>query len=368
MEQQTQQQLQKTSRRRLGARIVYVVVLAIFVASAALFFVFWQKASSAPIRIGYPVAGDNIQATDYSSEDNWLAVAESPDKPVDVFFVYPTSWRAKPGEFPISEINNPEMRHWAKYYLDTRASAFSTAGNIYAPFYRQLDAAFALNQESILATEYMEGVPYTDVKAAFEYYIEHFNGGRPFILVSHSQGSAMTLLLLMDYMNEHPDVYARMGASYSIGIPITQSIYDACPWLKAAQRADDTGVIISYNTQAPVVDAPGNPLANAQAVLINPVSWQPDNQKTPPEQSQGSVGVDQDTGAMTDLGSIASAQIDATRGVIITDVDRERFSSDAQSRAYFPLGMFHENDIPLFYYDLRANAELRVQTFLGSGD
>jgi hypothetical protein len=340
--------------------------LAVFVVAAIVFFTLWRKTDAKYIKIGYPEAGDRILATDYADGDNWMKIAQNPDKPVDVFFIYPTSWRAKPGEFPVAAINNPEMRHWAEYYLDTRGSAFETAGNMYAPFYRQLDASFSLNQESVALTAgYMAGVPYTDIKAAFDYYVRHFNNGRPFIIASHSQGSVMGLLLLIDYMKERPEVYKRMVAAYLIGIPVTQAVYDMCPWLKAAQRADDTGVIISYNTQAPIVDAPGNPLSNKNSVLINPVSWRINDEKTVAGQSKGSVAVDEETGDMTDLGSIADARIDQAQGVIIVDVDRQKFSSDPASRAYFPLGMFHENDIPLFYYDLRANAELRARTFLG---
>jgi hypothetical protein len=343
----------------------YRVLSVAFFAAAVVFFALWRNESSKYVKIGYPMAGDRIQATDYANKDNWMTIAANPDKPVDVFFIYPTSWRAKPGEFPISVINNPEMRHWAEYYLDTRGSAFETAGNMYAPFYRQMDASFALSQGSIEMTSvYMAGVPYADIRAAFDYYIEHFNNGRPFILAGHSQGSAMGLLLLTDYMKKRPDVYARMVAAYLIGVPITQSTYDMCPWFKAAQRADDVGVIVSYNTQSPVVDAPGNPLANKDSVLINPVSWQINGKKTETSQSKGSVAADEDTGEIVDLGSIADAQIDQSRGVIVTNVDREQFSSDPESRGYFPLGMFHENDIPLFYYDLRANAELRARAFL----
>ena len=352
-------------RQHLSKLIIYRVLLAIFAVLAAVFFMLWRETSAKYIKIGYPEGGDRILAADYADRDNWMAIAPEPDKSVDVFFIYPTSWRAKPGEYPISSINNPEMRHWAKYNLDTRGSAFKTAGNMYAPFYRQLDAGFALSQESTPRMfEYMAGVPYADIKAAFDYYIKHFNKGRPFIIAAHSQGSAMGLLLLIDYMKERQEVYKRMVAAYLIGLSVTQAVYDACPWLKAAQQADDTGVIISYNTQTAVVDAPGNPFSNKNAVLINPISWQINNKKMDASQGKGGVAADEDTGEISDLGAIADARIAQAQCVIITDVDRYRFSSDPGSRGYFPLGVLHENDIPLFYYDLRANAELRAKAFL----
>jgi hypothetical protein len=61
---------------------------------------------------------------------------------------------------------------------------------------------------------------------------------------------------------------------------------------------------------------------------------------------------------------IADAKIDLTRGTIIcSTVDREKWSSEPQSRGYFPLGIFHENDIPLYYYNLRKNAQDRVNAY-----
>ena len=39
-------------------------------------------------------------------------------------------------------------------------------------------------------------MPYDDITAALDYYFENYNGGRPFIIAGHSQGSAMVLLLL----------------------------------------------------------------------------------------------------------------------------------------------------------------------------
>ena len=52
-----------------------------------------------------------------------------------------------------------------------------------------------------------------DALAAFDYYIRHYNQGRPFVLVGHSQGSAMTKLILFDYLSARPDVYRRMVAA-----------------------------------------------------------------------------------------------------------------------------------------------------------
>jgi hypothetical protein len=282
----------------------------------------------------------------------------------DVFFLYPTSWRAAHGEYPICGINNADMRHWADYYLKTRASAFETAGNIYAPFYRQLDAAFVVAKQPPDMIGLFGGVPLTDVIAAFDYYIENYNKGKPFILAAHSQGSMVMLGVIALHLRDRPDVYKRMIAAYLIGVPLPETVYELFPHIKPAQNADDLGVVISYNTNSPNVDG-HSPFSYPASVLINPVSWVTDDSYAPKEASKGGIIVNDD-GTFERAPNLADAKIDHTTGTLVSGVDREKFSSGAASRGYFPLGVLHENDIPLYYYDLRANAENRVEKWFNS--
>jgi hypothetical protein len=94
-------------------------------------------------------------------------------------------------------------------------------------------------------------------------------------------------------------------------------------------------------------------------VLINPITWRTDDSYAPASGSKGGVIV-HDDGSFVRAPNLSDAKIDRTTGTLVSNVDREKFSSAVESRAYFPLGVLHENDIPLFYYDLRANAENRV--------
>ncbi|MDR0645867.1 MAG: DUF3089 domain-containing protein [Elusimicrobiota bacterium] len=312
-----------------------------------------------------PVGGDKIAPSNYSDPDNWLALPkkENLKKKVDIFFIYPTSWRAG-GKYPVSDINNQEMRQWAQYYLKFRATAFETSGNIFAPYYRQLDALFADETGSMQkAYKYFQGVPKTDIIAAFDFYIKNFNNGRPFILAGHSQGSIMIREILFDYMKKNPDVYKRMIAAYAIGIPMLKEDYEKNPHVRPALGPDDTGVVISYNTEAPVVDAPGNPLSVPNAILINPISWKTTDESAGKNKNIGSLFVDKDNKAKK-IKRLADAKINPLRGTIVcSTVEREQWSSAPESRAYFPLGVFHENDIPLYYYNLRKNAENRVKQY-----
>jgi pimeloyl-ACP methyl ester carboxylesterase len=314
----------------------------------------------------YPNYGDNIEPVNYGNPDNWLATGVDGAIKVDVFFLYPTSWQAAYGEYPICGINNTDMRHWANYYLKTRASAFETAGNIYAPFYRQLDASFVIAKRPIDGMRYFGGVPFTDVAAAFDYYIENYNEGKPFILAAHSQGSIVMAALMALHLRDRPDVYKRMIAAYLIGMPIPETLYELFPHIKPAKNADDLGVVISYNTNSPVIDG-NDPFSYPSNVLINPITWVTDDSYAPKEASKGGIIVNDD-GTFASAPNLADAKIDRTTGTLVSNVDREKFSSAAASRGYFPLGVLHENDIPLYYYDLRANAENRVKKWFAANE
>jgi hypothetical protein len=311
-----------------------------------------------------PPETETALPADYSKADNWLAAPAqtAPAKPVDVFFVYPTAWRARPGQSPLSTLDDPAMREGARYYLATRASVFETCAAIFAPYYRQLDSAFAVAMGKG-ALRYFHGVPLGDVTAAFDHYITCFNRGKPFLLAGHSQGSIMLAGILCNYMPAHPDVYRRMIAAYAIGIPLTRKNYADHPHLKAATGRDDLGVIISYNTEAPSV-AGLNPFSTPEAVTINPVSWTTSDAVAPADESLGSMIVLPDK-TMRKVERFADARICPERGTIVcSTVDPARFSSSGASSTYFPRGVLHRNDIPLYYFDLRANAELRARKYL----
>jgi hypothetical protein len=164
--------------------------------------------------------------------------------------------------------------------------------------------------------------------------------------------------LLVTYLKDHADIYDRMIAAYLIGMPFPQELYDLYPHLKPARNADDVGVIVSYNTNSPVVDGK-NPFSYSGNVLINPISWVTDDSYAPGSDSKGGIEVSAD-GTFVDVPHLSDARIDLKTGTLLSNADREKFSSEEASRAYFPLGVLHENDIPLYYHDLRANAENRV--------
>ena len=81
------------------------------------------------------------------------------------------------------------------------------------------------------------------LSALLGYYFQHYNQGRTFFIAGHSQGSAMTSIVLQKYFKEHPDYYQRMVAAYVIGYAVTKDDLAANLHLKFATGESDTGVI-----------------------------------------------------------------------------------------------------------------------------
>ncbi len=95
-------------------------------------------------------------------------------------YLYPTSYvKTSASESVISTINDPGMLTGAKTSFAEQATAFDTVANVYAPYYRQADALTVLSSPLATQNQICAGVPTHDATAAFAYYIEHSNHGRP---------------------------------------------------------------------------------------------------------------------------------------------------------------------------------------------
>lgn len=305
-------------------------------------------------------------SVDYSRPEHWLSLPAAATKGVDVFYLYPTAWQKTNASDPsICEIDNASMLYYSKNAYQRQATAFEPVGNIYAPYYRQVD----LTPPPEVRTKLTAGIPTSDSVAAFDYYIQHYNNGRPFILAAHSQGSDVLVNLLAGYMKEHPALQERMIAAYVIGYSVTTSYLAANPHLKFAEGADDTGVIISYNTEAPDTVAGTNPVVLPGALAINPITWTRSETLAPASQNLGSIMVNPDGSPVRDAqGNIlkvmnyADAQVDLARGVVIcTTTDENKL---APGNATFGRGVYHSFDIPFYYFDIRQNAANRVEKYL----
>ncbi len=118
---------------------------------------------------------------DYSGKKYWLARPDHPDKGADLLFLYPSSCRDKNAGV-ICDIDNKSMIRGARRNFSQQATAFEPVANLFAPFWRQVNATklSEMSFEEVDRAEWAE--PRTDVYAALDYYFENLNHGRPYFL------------------------------------------------------------------------------------------------------------------------------------------------------------------------------------------
>jgi hypothetical protein len=68
--------------------------------------------------------------------------------------------------------------------MANQASVFNGCCDVYAPRYRE--AAIHVFFGDAARRDAVLGFAYQDVERAFDYFLEHFSNGRPFVIASHS--------------------------------------------------------------------------------------------------------------------------------------------------------------------------------------
>ena len=306
-----------------------------------------------------PIVGE---PTDYSDKDNWLAIPEITHD-VDTVYLYPTTFLDdSEGAELICDVNNEMMRTGAQNMYKSQATVYEESTNVFAPYYRQSNVMIVGQLRGDDVTDIQMREPRTDVYAALDYYFENYNNGRPFILAGHSQGSTMTMLVLGEYMQAHPEYYERMIAAYPIGFSITQEWLDEHPYAKFAEGADDTGVIVSWNTEGPGNKGQSSLVIEPGAISINPLNWKRDDTYAGVDENLGSLVQNEETGEYELADGIADAQIDTERGVVVCTTN----DSFIPMEDIFGPQSLHGGDYTLYYGNIQKNVADRIAAYFES--
>lgn len=311
--------------------------------------------------------------TDYSDENNWAHLPKNADKPVDTFFVYPTVYiNPEPGAPDIVPVEDPMLRASVADHYPQAPQVFEEMTNVYEPFYRQsnLCAVTDKSPEELVVFQLHE--QRTDVFAALDYFFENYNDGRPFILAGHSQGSIMLKIALLDYFREHSEYLERMVAAYIIGFSITTDDLEINPALKFAEGADDTGVIVSWNTEGPENKNEENAVVLENAIAINPINWKRDDTYAPASENIGDCIPVMEEGSLKALDfnihkpGLADARIDLERGSVICTTLADEYVTPLGPGVpnIFGPASLHLADYSAYWDNIRENIKTRVNAFL----
>lgn len=184
-------------------------------------------------------------APDYALARAWDQLPRPGERrDVDVFFIHPTTFDGgKDWNGPIGDPDAAAL--YARTVAPNYAAPFAAAGAIFAPRYRQasLYTSLTLFDDALEARQFAYG----DVKAAFEFYLSHLSGGRPFILVGVEQGGSLAARLLTDEIATHPEVRQRLVAAYLIETTVRADASDP----PACGRRDQSGCVVAWISAGP---------------------------------------------------------------------------------------------------------------------
>jgi len=306
----------------------------------------------------YPILSQKI---DYSDLSNW-AVHQNKIPAVllpyindttnfskaDVFYVYPTLFLDKKDERWNIPIDDSILRKKViENAIRFQASAWVETGRMFVPFYRQAHIRSYRNLENGGREALL--FAYEDVKAAFEYYLEHFNNGKPIILAGHSQGSTHLTLLLKDYFDGKA-LQKQLVAAYLPGIGLKTNEFEKIPLLIAPGQ---TGGFVSWNTFKRKVNKEKFEMWYKGKAVVNPVTWNLDKIA----ERKKHKGFLFSNNKMYSK-SFSTHVID---GAIWITTPHFPYRSMA-----WTMDDYHIGDVNLFWADVKFNSKLRLTEFLNN--
>lgn len=366
-------------------------VLALFVANLAV-------AQTLPINTPAKPFGElpHPPAPDYANPQNWAALPDRLDAadvvpendpygdrqkiaPVDAFYIHPTTYRSAASWN--QPLDDQATNDWTDESVIARqAAVFNACCRVFAPRYRQATAAGVVAPPAMRAMEAYE-LAWQDVRAAFLYYMQHENRGRPFIIVGHSQGAAHVERWLKEFWPQ-PAYREKLIAAYAIGVSFSsKTLAELGGGISICSTPTQTGCFISWNA----FDRSGDPAQYLAAGLarhqqrhgttegsavacVNPLTFSLIQPAASAASNLGSLPARRGVGLAatlkqgvalppTEPGRIGSA---CEGGILRVDgVPKEGYAIMP-----LPAGMLHFNEFDLFYQNIRGNAVLRSEQFL----
>ena len=308
-------------------------------------------------------------APDFSNLDYWAAHPDKvdladrtplpeiqnrqSDAAIDVLYFYPTTYTGS---------DRYETR-WNAAVADSRtnkktdetailfqASIFNGVGRVFAPRYRQAHLNVFFNKTKQESGKKALEVAYADIDAAFDYYLKHWNNGRPFIIAAHSQGALHAMNLIKKKIEGTP-LQSQLVAAYLVGWPVRKDFYST---FKPCEKPDETNCFCSWRTwnRKYIMAHKNDPRLDGNMMCTNPICWTiAEGQHCPKTDNKG--------GVVRPFEKIYPQIVDAEvyKGVLLSSKPKFKGSILFRRKNY------HIGDLNLFYMNVRENAGTRADAY-----
>jgi hypothetical protein len=321
---------------------------------------------------GHYVAPPPHSDPDYAQASAWIARPDIPNNaaewvpdgvergesgPAAVFYIHPTTylkgdrWKAPPYE--------PDSGLRDQLFTQSQASAFNSAGEVWAPRYRQAAyGAFLLKSDD--AKKALD-LAYSDVSAAFDEFLKHVGPEQPIILAGHSQGALHLMRLLRDHKVQ---LHGRLVAAYVVGWPISTAADLPALGVPACAASGQSGCILSWMS----FGDPANPslilsgwerspgLTGAKRrqddiLCTDPITG--DDKRAPPSANPGTLIPNAGFTSASLMRGVVGAHCD--KGLLIVDGAVPNLGPYV-----LPGNNYHVYDYALFWGTIRRDAERRL--------
>lgn len=362
-------------------RFLTAVFILILIAVAGAFAMFQWGGNvllKSAVPRGHFQAPQAGSGPDYTDLANWVAKPALPGNPAEwlppgvdaeelapaaVFYIHPTTyletdrWNA-----PLRGEGDTAFR--TELFVRSQASAFTAAGQIWAPRYRQAAfGAFLLKGED--ARRALD-LAYSDVSAAFDQFLRE-SGERPIILAGHSQGALHLERLLKEKIAGRP-VAKRIVAAYVVGWPIDRASDLPALGLPACTAPEQAGCILSWLSFG---DPPnprlildqwektqglaGGKRSGKDLLCVNPISGTAGG-SAPPEANPGTLVPTADLRSATLERGIVGGR--CSKGLLIVEGDLPPLGPFV-----LPGNNYHVYDYALFWGAIRRDAARRLSAW-----
>lgn len=298
------------------------------------------------------------QPSIYAQAENWAYLETDKTANADVFFICPTVYGGGADSFNMS-MDDETTKSDFLGATNMEKGIYDQDARFFAPYYRQV--GLNVYELPVEEREPYLAIAYEDVKDAFTYYLEHYNDGQPIILAGFSQGADMSIRLLKDCFADE-EINDLLVACYAIGWSITEEELAEYPHLRFASGEDDTGVIVSFNSEAEDINTSLMIPAGTRTLAINPLNWKTDGTPAAKEENLGACFTDYGGNIVAEILQLTGAYIDAERGALkVPDVTPEEYPPVLP---IFSDGVYHLYDYQFFYRNLQENVDVRLNAYL----